>query len=318
MVLEIGLIILGFILLIFGANWMVGGASALAKKYNISDLAIGLTIVAFGTSAPELVVNGLASFDGLSDIVYGNVIGSCNFNVFVILGIVGIILPITVQSNTVRKEMPISLITVVLVLLLSQNFYLGGSKILSRIDALVLMVLFLGFLWYVYTQMKSEVKSSDSDHEHMSGRKMIILIALGLVAMVIGGKLVVDNAINIASTLGVSNKIIGLTIVAAGTSLPELVTSIVAALKKNSDIAIGNVIGSNIFNLLFVLPISAMISPVDYNSLFNIDLYMLIGGTVLLLLAMFSGGRLKLDRWEAAVLLLTFMAYTVYQISLEL
>lgn len=317
MIIGIGFIILGFICLIFGANWMVGGASVLAKKYNISDLAIGLTIVAFGTSAPELVVNGLASSKGLSDIVYGSIIGSNNFNIFVILGIVGLILPITVQSNMVRKEIPISLGAAVLVLLLSHNFYMGGDRVLSRLDAVILLAAFLGFLWYVYTQMKSDDESSKSSDTQMSSGKMALYITLGLVGMIIGGKLVVDNAITIASSLGVSTKIIGLTIVAVGTSLPELVTSIVAALKKNSDIAIGNVIGSNVFNALFILPISALITPVSYNILFDLDIYMLIGGSILLMIAMSTGLRSKLDRWEASILLATFIAYTVYQVSLE-
>jgi len=316
--LSIALIGAGFLLLIFGANWLVSGATALAKRYHISDLDIGLTIVAFGTSAPELVVNGIASADGLSDIVYGNIIGSNMFNIFVILGIVGLILPIAVQSSTVWKEIPLSLVAAIFILLLSQDLYLSNSHTLSRIDAFILLICFGGFLWYVSKQMKNETENGEVDLVAMGNPKMISLIVFGIAFMIGGGKLVVDNAVIMATTLGVSEKIIGLTILAAGTSLPELVTSMVAALKKNSDIAIGNVIGSNIFNILLILPISALINPVEYNVQFDRDIYLLIGGTIFLFVAMFTGIKWKLDRWEAGILLIAFVGYTVMHVITEL
>ncbi|MDP2890521.1 MAG: calcium/sodium antiporter [Bacteroidota bacterium] len=318
MAISVVVIVLGFILLIKGADWLVSGASSLAKKHNISDLAIGLTIVAFGTSAPELVVNSIASFQDHSDIVFGNVIGSNNFNLFFILGIVGLILPITVQSSTVWKEIPISFFAVVIVFILSNSFFFQENNVLTRIDGALLLILFILFLFYVYKQMKTEKTEFEIETLEISNWKIWGLITIGLAGLIFGGKLVVNNAIEIATNLGVSEKIIGLTIIAAGTSLPELVTSIVAALKKNSDIAIGNIIGSNIFNLLLILSVSSFIKPVTYNLAFNTDAYMLAGGTLFLFAAMFTSKKKKLDRWEAGVLLAVFIIYTTYLIAKEI
>ncbi len=317
MILSSFLIVAGLFGLIFGANWLVDGASSLAKKYNIPDLIIGLTIVAFGTSAPELVVNSVASIDGLSDIVLANVIGSNNFNLFIILGIAGLIYPISVRSSMVRKEIPISLTVVLLLLLLANNFYLGGTLAVSRWDALILLVCFAGFLIYLFKNMKSEHPEEITDTEK-SNFKIWTLIALGLTGLIGGGKLVVDNSIGIATDLGISQKIIGLTIIATGTSLPELLTSVVAALKKNSDIAIGNVIGSNIFNVLLILSVSSLVNPIQFNAVFNQEFLILIGGTVFLMLAMLTGKRKMLDRWEAFLLLGFYLSYTVYLVSKEL
>lgn len=318
MLVSILFILLGFVLLIKGADWMVDGASALAKKYNVPDLAIGLTVVAFGTSAPELVVNTIASFQEHSDIVFGNVIGSNNFNLFMILGIVGLISPIVVQSSTVWKEIPISFFAAIIVYLLCNNFFLQEVPMLSRIDGFVLLFMFSLFLRYVYKQMQADPKEADIAVRRLSNLKIWVLIVAGLAGLIIGGKLVVDYATTIAATLGVSEKIIGLTIVAAGTSLPELVTSVVAALKKNTDIAIGNIIGSNIFNLFFVLSISSLVKPIHFNPVFNTDFYLLGAGTLFLFVAMFSGTRKKLDRWEAAILLGVFLVYTVYLVVKEI
>ena len=317
MVISLILIVVGFAGLIFGANWLVDGASSLAKKYNIPDLVIGLTIVAFGTSAPELVVNSVASVDGLSDIVLANIIGSNNFNLFIILGIAGLIYPITVHSSMVRKEIPISLIIVVILFALANDFFMSENAVISRFDGIILLVCFFGFLFYLFKNMKAE-QPNEIPYVQKSNTKIWGLIIIGLSGLIIGGKLVVDNSIGIATDLGVSQKIIGLTIIAAGTSLPELITSIVAALKKNSDIAIGNVIGSNIFNILLILSISSLISPIKYNEIFNQDIAILIGGTAFLLIAMFTGKKKKLDRWEALILISFYLIYTIYLVSKEL
>lgn len=317
MILSSFLIIAGFFGLIFGANWLVDGASSLAKKHNIPDLIIGLTIVAFGTSAPELVVNSVASVDGLSDIVLANVIGSNNFNLFIILGIAGLIYPISVRSSMVRKEIPISLMVVLLLMLLANNFYLGGNLVISRWDGLLLLACFVGFLIYLFKNMKAE-HPEEITHTEKSNLKIWTLILLGLTGLIVGGKLVVDNSIGIATDLGISQKIIGLTIIAAGTSLPELLTSVVAALKKNSDIAIGNVIGSNIFNVLLIVSVSSLINPIQFNTVFNQEFLILIGGTVFLILAMFTGKRKMLDRWEALLLIGFYLSYTIYLVSKEL
>jgi len=317
MVISILLIIAGFLGLIFGANWLVDGASALAKKYHIPDLVIGLTIVAFGTSAPELVVNSVASFDGLSDIVLANVIGSNNFNLFIILGIAGLIYPITVQSSTAWREIPISLIITIALFGLANDFFIRQNAEISRFDGIILLLSFVFFLYYIFKQMKME-KIEVVPYIQKSNTKILSLMAIGFSGLIIGGKLVVDNSIGIATDLGISQKIIGLTIIAAGTSLPELITSIIAALKKNSDIAIGNVIGSNIFNILLILGISSLINPIEYNQIFNQDFIILIGGTVFLIIAMVTGKRKKLDRWEALLLVSFYLIYTTYLVSKEL
>ena len=317
MILEIILLIVGLLLLVKGADWLVDGASVLAKKKNVSDLAIGLTIVAFGTSAPELVVNAVAASGNYPDIVFGNIIGSNNFNLFVILGLSGLIIPLSVQSSTVWKEIPFSLFAAIILFFLANNYFLTESKEVSIWDAGILLVFFAAFLYYVATQLKSEPSIDSVEIKDYSTQKIWGLIVIGLVGLVGGGKLVVDNAVSMAQSLGVSEKIIGLTIVAAGTSLPELATSVVAAMKKNADIAIGNIVGSNIFNIFLILGVSGIIRPLEFNTSFNTDLYLLAGGTIFLFIAMFTGKRHKLDRWEAFVLLATYLLYTGYLIGLE-
>ena len=314
MILSFLLVAVGFVALIFGANWLVNGASSLAKKYHVSDLAIGLTIVAFGTSAPELVVNLIASVQNHTDIVFGNIIGSNNFNLFIILGISGLISPIVVKSSTAWKEIPLSLVAALLLLLMANDFFLVQSPVFSRVDGIILLVLFGFFLYYVFRQMRNDT-SNDSIPVMNSNLKIWASIIFGLAGLMVGGQMVVKSSIDIAQQMGVSEKIIALTIVAAGTSLPELLTSVVAALKKNSDIAIGNVIGSNIFNVLLILATSAVIRPMDFNIKFNTDIYILLGGTVFLILAMITGKRKKLDRWEAAILLTFYIFYTVLLIK---
>ena len=323
MAIAIIFISAGFIMLIKGADWLVTGATSLARKYNVSDLVIGLTIVSFGTSAPELVVNSIASFQKHSDLIFGNIIGSNNINLFVILGITGLILPVTVKSSTVWKEIPISIIAALVLFLLSNSLFWQDKNLLSRFEGGVLLSMFGFFLYYVYKQMKTEVARAEIPlnnlQDHRSNLKIIVLIIAGLAALIAGGKIVVNNAVEIALILGVSEKVIGLTILAAGTSLPELVTSLVAVVKKNNDIAIGNIIGSNIFNIFFILAVSALINPVEYNPSFNIDIYLLSGGTLFLFISMFMGRKEKrLDRLEAAILLGAFIMYTVYLVGQEI
>lgn len=317
MIFQVLLVVVGFFCLIFGANWLVDGASTLAKKYNVSDLAIGLTIVAFGTSAPELVVNIVGSMNGYSDIVLGNIIGSNNFNLYFILGVSGLILPITIQSSTSWKEIPISLFAAVIMLFFVNDYSFSEPTSLNRVEGFIMFSLFIRFLYYVFNQMKKE-PAIHLEYVHKSTLKIWGLILIGLSGLVIGGQIVVINSVNIAKDLGISEKIIGLTIIAIGTSLPELLTSIIAALKKNSDIAIGNVIGSNIFNILFILSVSSIINPIEFNPKFNLDIYILIGGTIFLLASMLTGQRKKLDRWEAGILLGFYVLYTIYLVLKEI
>jgi cation:H+ antiporter len=317
MTLQIIFLLAGFIILIKSADWLVDGATALAKKHNISNLAIGLTIVAFGTSAPELVVNVFAALQSHDEIVFGNIIGSNNFNLFMILGIAGLISPLVVQRSTVWKEIPISLAAVVILFIMTTVWLGNDNIVLSRLEGIILLLFFAGFLFYVFKQLKAEPDEIQIEEKSFSNGKIWLLIVIGLAGLVGGGRLVVINAVAMATTLGISQKIIGLTIVAMGTSLPELATSVVAAMKKNNDIAVGNIIGSNIFNIFLILGISSVLNPVSYNIAFNTDIILLVAGTLFLFIAMFTGKKKKLDRWESALLLLIYVAYTVYLIMKE-
>lgn len=319
MILTILLLLLGFVILIKGADFLVNGASSAAKKYNVSNLAIGLTVVAFGTSMPELIVSLLAAIDGKSDASFGNVIGSNNFNLLFILGIAGMIYPLVVQKNTVRYEVPISLMAAgVLFLLVNDSRILGlDTNGLSRMDSGILLLFFAGFMVYIYRTMKQTVQDDTEGQIKLYSMPVSVgLIILGLIMLVGGGKLVVDSAITIAHHFGLSEKLIGLTILAAGTSLPELATSAVAAYRKNTDIAIGNVVGSNIFNIFFILGITGLIQPIPYNVAMNLDIYVLLGSTLVLMVFMFTLTQRKLDRMEALILLTCYLAYTVYLIGM--
>lgn len=315
MLFTIVLLFLGLILLIKGADWLVSGASSLAKKHHISDIVIGLTIVAFGTSAPELVVNVFASINDNQGIVFGNVIGSNLFNLFLVLGIAGIISPLVVRSGTVWKEIPLSLLSVAMLFLLANDQLLGSREpLMDRIDGLFLLLFFGLFLYFLFRNLKKEISSLSVVKVQASALKVWAYIIGGLVGLVIGGRLVVDQAVDIAATLGVNEKLIGLTIVAAGTSLPELATSVVATINKNNDIAIGNIIGSNIFNIFFILAMSSIVRPVTYDIKFNMELAILATGTLFLFLAMFSGKKYRLDRWEAMILVAIYLGYMSFVI----
>jgi cation:H+ antiporter len=315
MILSFFLLIVGFFVLIKGADLLVTGASSLAKRYNVPELAIGLTIVAFGTSAPEMVVNGVASYEGHTDVVLGNVVGSNIFNTFFILGIAGVVYPLSVQKSTVFKEIPYSLFGGLLILFFANDVLLnlGDQNIISVVEGVILFVFFLLFLVYVFFSMKKGQDSSgDEPIKVIAMPKTILFMILGLIGLTVGGKLVVSNAIDIARYLQVSEQLIGLTIMAAGTSLPELATSVVAATQKKSDLAVGNIVGSNIFNMFFVLSISSMINPIPYPTIFNVDMITFMAGTVILFIAMFTGEKKILDRWEALILLMFFVFYNMY------
>ncbi|KXK30545.1 MAG: Na+/ca+ antiporter, caca family protein [Bacteroidetes bacterium OLB12] len=313
-------LIIGFVILIKGADFLVNGSSSIAKKNGISNLAIGLTVVAFGTSMPELIVSLLSALNGKNDASFGNVIGSNNFNLLFILGVSGLIYPLTVQRNTVKYEVPLSLLAVGILFILVNDQLVFGSKTngMNHFDSIVLLLFFGGFLLYIYRTMK---KSSDLGEEapiKVYGTGLAVgMVVLGLAMLIGGGSTVVNSATTIAKYYGLSEKLIGLTILAAGTSLPELATSAVAAYRKNTDIAIGNVIGSNIFNIFFILGITGVINPMPYNTVMNFDLYVLMAATVVLMIFMFTINQRKLDRWEAFLLLAGYITYTMYLIGME-
>lgn len=305
-------ILLGFILLLKGADFLVDGSSALAAKMSISEIVIGLTIVAFGTSSPELLVNIFASLKDQPNVAFGNIVGSNIVNILLILGVSGIIYPIQIEKNTVWREIPFSLLAVFALFLMCNDMYFNNTEnFLSRGDGLVFLLFFIIFLTYSFGIPKVESRDKPEIKE-LSNLKIILLIVGGLVGLIFGGKLVVENTVYLARRLMVSEKLIGLTIVSIGTSLPELLTSTVAAYKKKSDIAIGNIVGSNIFNIFFILGISAVIKPLPFQSVLNVDLIVLIMVSLILFLTMFTGKKHSLDRWEAGLLVLLYILYTVY------
>lgn len=281
-IIQTILILVGFIMLIKGADVLVEGSSAIAKKLRISEIVIGLTIVSIGTSMPELFVSTNSALQGLSDISIGNVIGSNICNLLLILGLSAIINPVKFQKTTKWIENPVSIILTIIFFVICNT-----NQDVSRIEAMILMVLFIGFLIYTIVIAKKSqdeviLQLSLEDSKKISLTKNILLIIIGIAVLKIGGDLVVENAKLIATALNVSEKIIGLTIVAIGTSLPELVTSVTAALKGDSDIAIGNIIGSNIFNMLLIIGVSAAIKPITYNVTYNFQMMILFIGMILM------------------------------------
>lgn len=315
MLLSILCLVAGFILLIKGADFLVEGASSLAVKMSISEIVVGLTVVAFGTSAPELIVNVIASLQNNSAITFGNIVGSNIANILLILGVAGIIAPIATEKNTVWKEIPFAFLAAIILLVACNDVLLLGlqSNVISFGDGVVLLLFFIAFLVYTFAIPKIQVDDV-VEITKISNVKIGVYIFIGLIMLVAGGKFVVDNAVFIAKNLGISDKTIGLTVVAIGTSLPELFTSAIAVYKKKNDIAVGNVVGSNIFNIFFILGTSTIISPVALPSGFNIDLLVLVAASAFLFFTMFTGKKRTLDRWEAILFVLGYIAYTIFLI----
>jgi cation:H+ antiporter len=314
MLLNLLLLVTGFIALILGANFLVSGASSFARRFHVSELAVGLTIVAFGTSTPELVVNIVAARNGLGEVLLGNVIGSNIFNLLLILGISGTILPLVVQHKTVWLEIPISLIAVVVLFALANIPSEESVSVIGLPQGVILLTLFTAFMVYVFFNLRSAVPENVSSNNKPVVLSIVLIIS-GLAGLILGGKLVVSESSKLAAQFGMSEKLIGLTIISIGTSLPELATSVVAALKKNSDMAIGNIIGSNIFNIFLILGVCAVINPIEYPRALNADLMILGISTLLLFTAMFTGKRKKLDRWESMIMILLFIGYLIYIIN---
>lgn len=313
------LFLAGFILLTYGASFLVDGASAIAKKFNISDLVIGLTIVALGTSLPELIVSLLSSSHGSSDIAIGNVLGSNIFNTLMIVGLAALIYPLSVQSATVKVEIPLGILAAVIVGLMANDFFIGKEfSIISRADGAVLLLFFSGFLFYTFISVRQnkEVDLQEESTETINIPKALLRIIAGLFGLVIGGQWIVNGAIELARTLEISESIIGLTIVAAGTSLPELATSAVASFKRNSDIAIGNVVGSNIFNLFFILGTSSLVQPLSPSPHSNVDIGVTISSGILLMFFTYIGKKnRKISRFEGFLFLILYIGYVIYLIG---
>ncbi|MEP2026401.1 MAG: calcium/sodium antiporter [Reichenbachiella sp.] len=314
------LFILGFLLLIKGADILVEGASSIAKKNNISELVIGLTIVSFGTSMPELIVNLLASFDGSSELAIGNVLGSNIANVLLILGATALFQPLPIKKSIYFTEIPISLLATFMVgFLANADLFVDVKGLtLSSYDGAILLFFFGLFMTYIYVVSKSddvEQSTNLEDTGQLSKTKSILYIVAGSLALFIGGKWVVDGAFEIALLFGLSETFIGLTVVAIGTSLPELVTSVVAAKRGQSDMAVGNVVGSNIFNLLWILGLSSLIRPLPFDIVSNSDILMVIGSSTLLIVAIVVGRKAKISRLMGAIFILTYICYLAYLVN---
>jgi cation:H+ antiporter len=309
--------IIGLALLVAGANYFVDGAAGIAKRLKVSALLIGLTVVAFGTSAPEVAVSISASLKGNNGIALGNVLGSNIFNLSFILGAAAIIFPLSVERQTIKKEIPIMILSALSLFALGVDSVIDQNSniVISRGDGLMLLLLFASFIYYVIEVARNSREVVELLDNPIEGStfKLIIKTAGGLAFIIAGGYLVVESAVEIAASLGLSQTFIGLTIVAIGTSLPELVTSIIASIKKNPEIAVGNVVGSNIFNAFFILGASAVISPIAVNSSLIIDMTFNIILSFILLF--FSISHRSISKKEGGALLLTFFAYNWYLIA---
>lgn len=309
---EYILFFIGFVLLLKGGDILVDGSVAAAKKLGISQLAIGLTIVAFGTSAPEFAVNIIASLQGHAAVALGNILGSNIANILLILGVAALINPLTVQKSTILREIPFSLLAVIVLAILTNDILLEGHSdaMISRGDGLILLTFFSIFLYYVFSVMKSgpEEEGESSD---MSTLKAVLYIVGGCVGLVIGAQWIVDGAITIALAAGISQRVVGLTIVAIGTSLPELAASAIAARRGNSDIAIGNVVGSNIFNIFWVLAVSAAITPLPIEEGINLDLALLVLSSLLLMGTLLVGRNHMIKSRHGLLFLVLYAFYMV-------
>ena len=321
--MEIALLVLKFLgglfLIVKGADWLTDGASSIARKFNISTLVIGLTIVAFGTSAPELVVSSMAAVSGETDIAIGNVVGSNIFNTLAIMGVTAMIAPVPVKKNNIRYEVPLAIIASVAIFVMANDVLLNGdvSNLISRGEGIILLCFFAIFLAYTFAIARNGVDTNNSSEETnvkvMPVWKSILLFLVGLGCLVFGGDTMVDGASGIAGFLGVSQSVIALTIVSAGTSFPELVTSVVAARKGDTDMAMGNVVGSNIFNIFLILGTAATINPLGGGNITMVDYGMLLFSAVVLWTSCTWGKEYhKVTRTEGAMLTLCMIAYYVY------
>jgi len=311
------LFVFGFVLLIKGADWLIDGAVSIAQRLKVPDLVVGLTVVAFGTSAPEMSVNIIASINNNNGLAIGNIVGSNIFNILFILGVCASIRKLTVQRSTVVAEIPFALLAALMVGYMVNDSLTDANATdqVSRADGLVLIAMFMLFLYYIMRLSKADVGDEVPNVPKMSVAAAIGLFVVGLAGLVVGGQWIVDGAVKIATQLGYSETFIGLTVVSMGTSLPELATSVAAVRKGNTDLAIGNVIGSNIFNIFWVLGLSAVISPVVFNVADNINIYVVIGTHLLLFGALFVGSRHQVNRWQGVVFLLCYVAYLAVLVS---
>ena len=308
------LLLVGLALIVFGADWLVDGASAIARKAGLSEFVIGLTIVGFGTSCPELVVSLTGALQGNADISIGNVMGSNIFNTLLILGITAIISPVAITPSNRRKDLPLNLLVTFILIFCGMNLTLlkvGSADRLSHLEGILFLLIFTFYIIYCFKSGKTD-SSAEGSEDESSVKKLplaILLVAAGLAGLIFGGRIFVNSATGLAKLMGVSDKFIAITILAGGTSLPELATCIVAAAKHKEQLALGNILGSNVFNILLILGISATISPLSFSSIGIVDTIVLLLSAILLWLCTYTGKASRIDRWEGAILLLVYFAY---------
>lgn len=305
----------GLLLILLGANYLVDGSSSIAKKFGISEFIIGLTIVGIGTSAPEMVVSFMSSFQGKADMAIGNIVGSNIFNTMLILGITAVIAPLTITRNNLKKDIPLNIIVTILLITLGMNETLFGfgNDQLSRIDGIILLAI---FAWYLWSSFKEDQPDEDENGIVVkNGIVSTLMIVGGLAGLIAGGKLFVNSATALAQMFGVSDKFIAITVMAAGTSMPELATCVVAALKGRGQLALGNILGSNISNILLILGGSALISPLSFSGMTTVDLGLILVGAVFILLSSYMFRKKELDRIEGIILILIEISYMWYLIT---
>lgn len=310
------LLILGFVALILGANWLVNGATSVGIRAKLSPLIIGLTIVAFGTSLPEMIVNVFSCIKGSPGLAIGNIIGSNTMNILLILGVSSIIWPIDVSRVSIRRDIPVGFVATLAITLMANYFFSGQARTINWIEGIVLLL--MGFAYLLLTMLKNDPKEETEDvQEAMPWGKTILALVFGIAGLYVGGELVSNNAQILAKNWGMDEGTIGLTVVATATSLPELITSIVAALKKNSGIAIGNVLGSNILNIFMVLGVSSIITPLPFEPMMNKQLMILFAANILMLLFVFTGKGRKISRWEGALLTLGYVGFMWFSLVMQ-
>ncbi len=319
MTIQILILIAGLLLILFGANWLVDGSSSIAKRFGISEFVIGLTIVGIGTSAPEMVVSFLSSFQGKADMAIGNIVGSNIFNTMLILGVTALIAPMTITKGNLKRDIPLNIAVTILLIVLGMNSTLFGigQDQLSRIDGAVLLAV---FAWYLWKSFKSDSSSQESDNNDEGIKEYSImvsslLIVAGLAGLIFGGKLFVNSATELAKMFGVSDKFIAITVMAAGTSMPELATCVVAALKGRGQLALGNILGSNISNILLILGGAALINPLSFSGMTYVDLGAVLLCSIFIYASAHAFQKNKLDRFEGAVLVIMEIGYMWYLIE---
>lgn len=315
MLIQIIILIAGLILILMGANWLVDGSSSIARRFGISEFVIGLTIVGIGTSAPEMVVSFLSSFQGKSDMAVGNIVGSNIFNTLMILGATALVAPVAITKSNLKKDIPLNIAVTVLLILLGKSaslFGLGATDSLSRAEGGILLLIFAIYLWNSFRSGREETDEGVKDET--KPLLATLMIVGGLAALIFGGRLFVNSATQIALIAGLSEKFIAITIMAAGTSMPELATCVVAAYKGQGQLALGNILGSNISNILLILGGSALIHPLSFNSISDMDLGIMTVSAILILLSAISFKKKKLDRVEGVIFIGLQIAYMAYLI----